>query len=193
MFTGIIEKKGRIIAVSEHRGSRIVRIGNEGWRLMQGASIAVDGICSTVRGKRRGYFEVEYMPETLMKTTAADFVKGQMVNLERSLRIGGTIDGHFVQGHVDAVGIVRSVRNRGASKEITVRIPRALLRFIATHGSITIQGVSLTIARLRGADCTVALVSYSLTHTNLGELKEGDRVNIETDLLARYLARLVKK
>lgn len=194
MFSGIIQKTGRVLSADEQGGGRIVRIEKpRAWRLRKGASVAVDGICSTVRASGAKHFEVEYMPETLSKTAAVDFAKGRVVNLERSLRLSDLVDGHVVQGHVDGRGIITAIRLRGTSKELMIRIPRSLVRFVAPRGSVAINGVSLTVACMQGASCTVALVSYTLAHTNLGALAVGDSVNIETDLIARYLAQLGKK
>lgn len=194
MFAGIIQKTVAIRAVAAQGEGRVVRITKPaGWKLKAGASVAVDGICSTVIRMDRATFSVEYMPETLRCSTARFFKRGSQVNLERSLLFGAPVDGHFVQGHVDGVAKVARIAVRGDSREITLHIPRTSVRYIAQKGSITVNGVALTVARMRGSECTVALIPYTLAHTNIGALKTGDHVNIETDLLARYLARLVKK
>lgn len=191
MFNGIIQETASVIAAETRGKSRVVHIQKPAkWRFKRGASVAVDGICSTVRAQGAAYVEVEYMPETLDKTTAAAFSKGSVVNLERSLRMTEMVDGHFVQGHVDARGVVASVKKRGMSCEMTIRIPKALMRLVARKGSITVNGVSLTVTAVSGTAFSVALVSHTLAHTNLKYLKKGDEVNIETDMIARYLARL---
>lgn len=191
MFTGIVRATTEIKKVENRGANRAVSIAMpRGWKLPDGASISVDGICSTVVRSRRGMFEVDYMPETLKLATAADFKPGRIVNLEPPLRMGDTLDGHFVQGHVDGVaGITRIVASGGAH-EVTFRIPKELQKFVAHKGSITVNGVALTVARVKDSECTVALIPYTLTHTNLGTLRKGDRVNIEVDLLARYLDRV---
>ena len=194
MFAGIIQKTAAIQAVATQGEGRVVRITKPaGWKLKAGVSVAVDGICSTVVRTDRATFTVEYMPETLRCSTARFFKRSSLVNLERSLLFGAPIDGHFVQGHVEGTAKVARIAARGNSRDLTLRIPRALVRFIATKGSITINGVALTVARMRGSECTVALIPYTLAHTDLGALETGDHVNLETDLLARYLAQLVKK
>jgi riboflavin synthase len=187
MFSGIIRATAKIRSLEPRKDGVVVAIAvPRGWKLAKGASVSVDGICSTVVGKKGAAFLVEYMPETLRLTTAADFVPGKVVNLEEPLRLGDTLDGHFVQGHIDGVGVVTGVGSD--PHEITVRVPRGTRRFLAHKGSVALNGVALTIARMRGSDCTVALIPYTLAHTNLGALKKGDAVNVEVDVIARYLA-----
>ena len=194
MFTGIVETTGRIQSITRKKGSTTLLISApRGWKLKLGQSIAVQGICSTVCFARTERFEVEYMPETLSKTTVSSWKLGDEVNLERSLLYGEPVDGHIVQGHIDARGHVVALRSRGNSREITIRIPGTIAPYVAAKGSIAVDGVSLTVARRRANTFTVALVSYTLTHTTLLSLKIGDEVHIETDLIARYLARLLKK
>lgn len=157
-----------------------------GWKVSDGQSIAVDGICSTVIESTGTTFSVQYMPETLSKTTANTFATGRHVNLERSLRLNQFVDGHLTQGHVDArVRIARVVQD-GMHYLMTVEIPKPLVRYVAPHGSIALNGVSLTVARARGARTTVALIPHTLEHTNLGEYRKGEYLNLEVDVLARY-------
>lgn len=157
------------------------------WKLNRGQSIAIDGVCSTVTSHAKDYFEVEYMPETLLKTTANSFVPERLLNLERSLTLNDYIDGHVVQGHVDARARVVVVAKEGNTRRITIEIPQALKRYVAALGSIAINGVSLTVARMQGSRATVALIPHTLTHTNVGSLQRGDQINIEVDLMARYI------
>jgi 3,4-dihydroxy 2-butanone 4-phosphate synthase/3,4-dihydroxy 2-butanone 4-phosphate synthase/GTP cyclohydrolase II len=138
-------------------------------------------------------FDVEYMPETLTKTTATQFKKGRTVNLERSLTFGQRIDGHPVQGHVDLAAPLREVGTKGASRELTFKLPAQVARRVALHGSIAVNGVSLTVARKHGPNVTVALIPHTIKETNLGALAVGDTVNIETDHSAAYLEGLRKK
>lgn len=193
MFTGIIQKKATIASIEERDSNRLVQIRAPRWKLPLGASIAVDGICSTVVRAGRGIISVEYMPETLQRSTAKSFTRGCVVNLERSLVYGAPIDGHFVQGHVDGEGVITKVFSRARAHEITIRIPRALTQFVASKGSISVNGVALTVARVHGPLAMVALVPYTISHTNLGGLVKGNRVNIEVDLIAKYLALLARK
>lgn len=193
MFTGIIEEKARILA-AENNGSLQVRIEKpKGWKLVEGQSISVDGICTTVETIGPRAFSATYMPETLRVSTAKGFRREGVVNLERSLRVGDRLDGHFVQGHVDCLGVVCEIRMQGLSKEIRIRIPRLHMKYIAPKGSITVNGVSLTVALRMVDSFTVALIPHTLTHTTLGRLAKGDAVNIETDLIARHLAVLRRK
>ena len=194
MFAGIIETKSRVKAVEEKNRIRRVRIeAPRAWKVALGASVNVDGICSTVVKKGAGFFDVEYMPETLSKTTAIHFSKGGLVNLERSLVFGQRIDGHLVQGHVDCATPIREIVKKGSSRELTIKPKATLARGAALHGSISINGVSLTIAKKHGPNITVALIPYTLKHTNLGTLKVGDTVNVEFDHSRAYLAAVRKK
>jgi riboflavin synthase len=189
MFAGIVQAQGEVQQAESVRGIRRVRIGKPArWKLSLGQSIAVDGICSTVVKTGKTFFDVDYMAETLGKTTAGALVKGRMVNLERSLKLKDFVDGHFVQGHVDARGSVAVLEARGDSRRVEFAIPRELMRYVAPRGSITVNGVALTVAEVTPAGCIVALIPHTLAHTNLGTLKKGDEVNIETDLVARYRA-----
>lgn len=198
MFSGIIQTTAPVSSSKLMGEYWRVRIQNPArWKLRDGQSISVDGICSTVIKHAREFFEVEYIPETLSKTTAGLLAQGSAVNLERPLRFGDYIGSHFVQGHVDARGRVVEVVKDGQSRALTISVPQALARNIALHGSIAVNGTGLTVARLprtmsrqagkREASFTVALTSYTLAHTNLGRLQVGDEVNVETDLTARHL------
>jgi riboflavin synthase len=188
MFTGIIEAKAGAISITAYRGGKRVRIKKpKGWKLGDGQSVNIDGVCSTVVAKDAKSFSVEYMPETLSKTAAGNITKGSELNLERSLMLHTRIDGHLVQGHVDTKGVVTEIKKIGMNHLVTVRIPKSLIKFVALHGSITVNGVSLTVARRAKDSATIALIPHTLSHTNLGALKKGDEVNIEVDLVARYI------
>ena len=193
MFAGIIQKKAAVLSVEKRGGSLAVRIPKpRGWRLKTGESISINGVCSTVRKQMSDSFEVEYMPATLKTTTMKSLKKGSVLNLERSLLLKDAVDGHFVQGHVDVKGEVISVAHNG-SRTITISVPSDALKLMVPWGSVTIDGVSLTIQAVTKKTFTVALISHTLGETNLGQLKKGDEVNIETDMIARYLAHLTKK
>ncbi len=194
MFTGIITATGRVKRAVNRSGSCVVHIGKPtDWKLARGESVAVDGVCSTVRRCGADYFAVEYMPETLAKTTAGRFARGDVVNLERSLRLGARLGGHLVQGHVDATGAVREVKSKGNSRVVIILFPARLKKLIAPKGSICINGVSLTVVKAGKGWFSVSLVSYTLRHTNLAMLKKGMLVNVEVDMLARHLAALLGK
>ncbi len=191
MFTGIIQATAKV--TSAKSAGDCIRVGikkpkdPKAWKLALGQSISIDGICSTVTAVSKDAFEVEYMPETLKKTTAGSFAKGVLVNLERSLALKDFVDGHIVQGHVDARARAASIADEGNTRRIAIEIPKDLARFVAALGSIAINGVSLTVARFESGKATVALIPHTLSHTNLGALKRGDSVNIEVDVMARYI------
>lgn len=194
MFAGIIEAKARVLKAERDGSVLAVTIQKPRvWKLTHGQSVNVDGICSTVVHTTPSSFRVEYMPETLSKTTAVLFRKGSLVNLERSLKYGDRIDGHLVQGHVDVCTPVRQVRHLGSSKEITIKPPAKAARSALQHGSIALNGVSLTVARKHGPNLTVALIPYTLKGTNLGSIVTSDMVNVEFDHSAIHLAASGRK
>jgi riboflavin synthase alpha subunit len=151
----------------------------------------VNGVCLTVERAPGGVFEAVAVPETIAKTNLGALRPGSRVNLERALRVGAPLGGHWVQGHVDATARVVSVRRDGADVRVAVDLPPALRPYVAAKGSIAIDGVSLTVAALDGAVATVALVPYTLEHTIASEYTKGASVNLEVDLVARYLERLL--
>jgi len=158
-----------------------------GWKIKIGDSISINGVCSTARAVKNGKFEVEYMPETLDKTTAGAFEKDIIVNLEKSLKMSDLLDGHIVQGHVDCVGEVIGRKKVGESEILRIRVPQKTMKFIAPKGSVAVDGVSLTVVDMGKDWFSVSLVSYTIKNTNLKFLKAGDRVNVETDVLAKYV------
>ena len=191
MFTGIVTAVGRIRAVKPAAGGR--RIAIDAGKLALGDvtvgdSIAVNGVCLTVVAKKAGGFESDVSPETLDCTTGLE--KGGRVNLEKALRLADRIGGHFVSGHVDGVGTVTRVRRVGANRVITVKAPARLARYIARKGSVTVNGVSLTVNDVKGAGFAVNLIPHTLAATNLGGLGVRGKVNLEVDMLARYIERL---
>ncbi len=192
MFTGIIQAVGRVAAI-ERRGTD-ARLHITGLPLADGAlgeSIAVSGVCLTAVAFSADGFAADVSGETLACTTLGDWTVGQAVNLERALAVGDRLGGHIVSGHVDGVGEVVSRRPDGRSERFTLRAPAALARYIAAKGSITVDGVSLTVNTVAGAEFGVNIVPHTLTHTSLDALRAGSRVNLEVDLLARYLERLL--
>ncbi len=197
MFTGIIKKVLKVVEVSRKGGSFFVWIAKpKAWpfgRLRVGGSIAVNGVCSTVRSVKSTKFEVEYMPETLKKITAGSFKKGTLVNLERSLRLNDLVDGHLVLGHVDCVGKVVEIKKVKQSKIIKISVLPKFMKFIAPKGSIAIDGISLTVVDTGKNWFTVSLVSYTLENTTLKFLKIGDGVNIETDVIAKYVVNYLQR
>jgi riboflavin synthase len=191
MFTGIITDVGRVRTVRET--SRDVRFeietGFDVATIDLGASISHAGCCLTVVEKAAGWFAVEVSGETLSKTTLGDWRKGARVNLERAARVGDELGGHIVSGHVDGVGEVVSVAAEGGSHRVRIRAPRPLHRYIAAKGSITVDGVSLTVNEVEDDVFGVNLIPHTWDVTTLGALAPGARVNLEIDMLARYLAR----
>ncbi|MEI7621139.1 MAG: riboflavin synthase [Candidatus Moraniibacteriota bacterium] len=193
MFTGIIKKVSTVEKVFQEKESLFVQIKKpQGWKVWLGQSIAINGVCSTVKKLGKSSFVVEYMPETIKKTTVGKYRKGTLVNLETSLKLNDLLDGHLVQGHVDTTGKILAVKKVQESIVLKIVIPLALMKFVADKGSVAIDGISLTVVSTGKNWLTVSLVSFTLENTNLGKIKVGDEVNIETDVLAKYLAKLMK-
>ncbi|MAU51306.1 MAG: riboflavin synthase [Roseovarius sp.] len=193
MFTGIITDIGRVVSV-ERRGDMRARIGTgyDTARIDIGASIACDGVCLTVVTLGPDWFAVDVSAETLSKTTLGGWTEGRRVNLERALRVGDELGGHIVSGHVDGVAEVIGRREEGGSTRLTFRAPGALARFIAPKGSVALNGTSLTVNEVSGETLGVNLIPHTQSATTWGEVAEGDRVNLEIDTLARYVARLAE-
>lgn len=193
MFTGIIESLGTIEETGRVPGGTRVRIGcaELSGSLAVGDSIAIDGVCLTVTASTSRWFEAEISPETGRRSTLGRLRAGRVVNLERPLAAGGRLGGHFVQGHVDGTCAVRSLARQGDFVEMTLETPRNLRRYVVEKGSISVNGVSLTVASLRGGVFTVALIPHTLKMTNLSRLRAGSRVNLEVDILAKYVESLV--
>ncbi|MCR5880338.1 riboflavin synthase [Phenylobacterium sp. J367] len=191
MFTGIVTDVGRVRSVRQTNRDRRYEV-ETAFDLSTvdiGASISHAGCCLTVVEKGEGWFAVEVSGETLDKTTLGDWAEGHPVNLERAARVGDELGGHIVSGHVDGVGEVISVAEEGGSHRIQVRVPRPLHRYIAPKGSIAMEGVSLTVNEVEDDVFGVNLIPHTWDVTTLGRLKPGSRVNLEIDMLARYLAR----
>lgn len=194
MFTGIICEVGEIKEVSEKKGNILLTISaQESLKdKKKGDSIAVDGVCTTIVDLGKNYFSVELMPETLRKTSFSDLKVSSKVNLESPLKLNDNIDGHLVLGHIDSTGEVVKFENEGeSSKVLTIRFPLILAKFLALKGSVAVDGVSLTISDLQTDTFSVSLIPHTLENTNLGDLKAGSKVNLEIDMLARYLERML--
>jgi riboflavin synthase len=191
MFTGIVTDVGRVRAVRDTNRDRRFEIETafDLATVEIGASIAHAGCCLTVVEKGEGWFAVEVSGETLDKTTLGDWTEGRRVNLERAARVGDELGGHIVSGHVDGVGEVISVEAEGGSHRVQVRVPRPLHRYVAPKGSITVEGVSLTVNEVEDDVFGVNLIPHTWDVTTLGALAPGVQVNLEIDMLARYLAR----
>ncbi|MCA8890769.1 riboflavin synthase [Hyphomonas jannaschiana] len=198
MFTGLVTDVGTV-RKAEHRNGLTrfeVESGYPLDEIAMGASIMHSGVCLTVvdmgQGERGAWFAVEAVPETLAKTVLGDWNEGAKVNLEQSLKLGDELGGHFVFGHVDGVGEIVSIVEEGQSRRITIRPPADLARYFATKGSAAVNGVSLTVAdALPNGDFQVAVIPHTWEVTTLAELQPGSRVNLEIDMLARYVARMI--
>ncbi|KRB44365.1 riboflavin synthase [Phenylobacterium sp. Root700] len=191
MFTGIVTDVGRLRAVREtNRDLRFeVETSFDPSTIDMGASISHAGCCLTIVEKGEGWFAVEISGETISLTTLGGWKEGDPINLERAARVGDELGGHIVSGHVDGVGEVVSIESEGGSHRVKVRVPRPLHRFIAPKGSITVDGVSLTVNEVEDDVFGVNLIPHTWDVTTLGRLRPGAKVNLEIDMLARYLAR----
>ena len=193
MFTGIITDMGEIRSLDQ-RGDLRARIGTayDMASVDMGASIACDGVCLTVVGKGDDWFDVDVSAETLSKTNLEDWKAGQKVNLERALRVGDELGGHIVSGHVDGLAEVVAVSDEGDSTRVSLRAPEALAKFIAPKGSVALNGTSLTVNEVKGAVFGINFFPHTKEVTSWGRVAVGDRVNLEIDTLARYVARLAE-
>ncbi len=194
MFTGIVEGTGTVASAERQGDVLVVRIavGTLFGGLPVGGSIAVNGCCVTAVESDAGGFACELTVETLRRTAFDRRLKpGVRVNLERPLKADGRFDGHVVQGHVDGIGRVRELRPLGASAELTIEPPPELERYLVEKGSVAVDGISLTVWGIRDGAFTVALIPYTLEQTNLREMPEGGLVNLEADVIAKYVERLL--
>jgi riboflavin synthase len=194
MFTGIIGEVGAVRSTSDTRSGRRLSIqaADTLEALAVGGSVAVDGVCLTVVALGPGHFDVEAVPETLARSSLGALGAGDAVNLERPLAASGRFDGHVVQGHVDAVAIVRSLERDGESTRMWLDLAPQHLRYVIEKGSIALDGVSLTVSALDDDGFEVVLIPHTLQATTFGALAVGDRVNAEVDVLAKYIERLLE-
>ncbi len=193
MFTGIINFQGslRRIDLNAPLPFLLVEVPSALFKTAKlGDSIAVGGVCLTVAKKEQGVFRFDVMPETIRKTNLRFLKKADMVNLEPSLRVGDSIGGHFVLGHVDGVGKLMRIKPEGESRVLYFSYPAELAPFLSQKGSVTLNGTSLTLVAVTPTSFSVSLVDYTLNHTSFGRMNKGDSVNIEVDVLARYLHTL---
>ena len=191
MFTGLIEQVGVVEATQGTEAGVELRVSSDYRDLTQGESIALNGVCLTVLDIGAGWFTVAAMVMTIGRTTISEWKQGTRVNLERAMRGDSRFGGHIVQGHVDGVGSVEKVEKQDDALLVDVVLPDGLAQTLVLHGSVALDGVSLTVNALQGDKLQVALIDYTLAHTALAGLSKGSRVNVETDVIGKYVQRLV--
>ncbi len=193
MYTGLVSHAGRVAEMITTPDGATIRIETSlAAEMHEGDSIAVNGVCLTATALTSDTFDADVMHETLRRSTLGELDSEDQVNLELSLAVDQRLDGHFVQGHVDGVGTVSAVRADGFAKVVTVEAERPLLRYVAEKGSIAVDGVSLTVAGVSSNDFVISLIPETQTRTTLGAVNPGSRVNLEVDVLAKYVARLMQ-
>jgi riboflavin synthase len=193
MFTGIVERTGRIAAIDELPGGRRLHVeaGSPYGHLVLGASVSINGCCTTVVAADGRIFSVELMEITLQKTNLGDLQVGSCVNLERPLALGSELGGHLVQGHVDGGGVVVEVTPLESSHIVRIRIPQDLVKYVVATGSIALDGVSMTVAEIEGDVLTVGVIPHTWDVTVFSTYQAGTRVNLEVDLIGKYIEKLL--
>ncbi|MFC1906692.1 riboflavin synthase [Chloroflexota bacterium] len=190
MFTGIVEEIGRIISIGT--GSLVVAAEQVVQGMALGQSMAVNGVCLTITRFDSSSFSVDVMPETLNRTNLGGLLPGDRVNLERPLALGGQVGGHLVQGHVDATGRLAATVPDGEALIITIEAPPEVMRYVVEKGFIAIDGISLTVTAGSDSSFQVSMVDFTRQHTILGERKVGDLVNLEVDIIAKYVEQFTQ-
>ena len=196
MFTGLIRCIGTITAVSHVRGGMRISIsipGDDTPNIVPGDSISVDGVCLTAASLTNNNFSVDVSKETIERSTLQFVSRGTLVNIEMALQMGDKVGGHFVNGHVDGIGVISAFTQRGNEWLLDIKVENRLMPYIVEKGSIALDGISLTIAKIRDASFTSIIVPFTFNHTTLHMKKAGDRVNIETDIFAKYSAQQLGK
>jgi riboflavin synthase len=195
VFTGLVREVGEVVALEGGAGGVRIELSAPAIAAAAeiGDSVAIDGVCLTVVSSSAGRLAFAAVPETLARSTLGTLEQGSRVNLEPALRAGDPLGGHYVQGHVDGVGSVRSAEAEGDGRRIWFDAPPELLRYVVEKGSIAVQGTSLTVAAVDHTGFAVALIPHTLAETTLGTLGAGDRVNLEADVLAKYVEKLLHR
>lgn len=190
MFTGIVSQLGRVEKITKQIGGKRFTIApTKKLTLKKGDSVAINGACMTICEIEQNTFSFDAIDESLNKTNLNLLNIDDQVNLEMPLKINQGLDGHIVQGHIDTMAIVKEIKEN----LFTIKTPKKLSKYIAQKGSVTLNGVSLTISKLTNEDFSVSIIPYTLKNTNLSQLKKGDKINLEIDILARYLEQLTKR
>lgn len=193
MFTGIVEEKGAVKSIRRGRHSAVITVS--GKKVLQdtvpGDSIAVNGICLTVTSLGPGWFTADVMHETLSRSSLSDAAAGTFVNLERAMAAGGRFGGHIVSGHVDGTGVIREIRRDDNAVWFTVSAPGNIMKYIVEKGSVAIDGISLTVAAVRDGSFDVSVIPHTLGLTVLGDRCRGDVVNLENDIIGKYVEKLM--
>lgn len=193
MFTGLIADLGSVESIESDADGATLEISTAlAGELAEGDSVAVNGVCLTATAIDDGAFRAQAMQETLRRSSLQRLRRGSRVNLELALRADGRLGGHIVQGHVDGTGTIAGLREEGFSRVLEIDMDDELARYLVEKGSVALDGVSLTVSELRDGGFSVSLIPETLLRTNLGEAQVGDRVNIETDILAKHVERLLK-
>lgn len=192
MFTGIVEGMGRVKSISKSRKGADtalrVELGRLARGLKRGDSVCINGACLTVTKLSKGEAEFEMVAETIRRTNLGDVKSGDSVNIERSVRVGDRLEGHFVLGHVDGTGTIEKIEKMPSETKIWIKLEKALIKSLVSKGSIAVDGISLTLVDVKGDRVSVSLIPHTLDVTTLGLRRTGDRVNIETDILGKYVA-----
>ncbi|MDD5087379.1 MAG: riboflavin synthase [bacterium] len=193
MFTGIVEGKGHVRRIEERPGGRKlwIDIGSLAAGLKTGGSVSVNGCCTTIVELDSRVFATELMEITLQKTNLGDVTVGTPVNIERPMKMGDELGGHLVQGHVDGVGEITKVTPLESSHVVEIRVPRPLVKYVVATGSVSVNGVSMTVAEISGDRLTLGVIPHTWDVTNFSEFKPGVRVNIEVDLIGKYIEKLL--
>ncbi len=194
MFSGIVEDIGAVRALEKKDKGALLRVGVQkidAGELILGESVAVNGVCLTVVSAGDGGFSVDASHETLSQTNLSGLRAGSGVNLERSLRVGDRMGGHIVTGHVDGVGIVQSITPVGESRVFSFSIPDSLAKYVVEKGSVAVDGVSLTVNSVKGTEFSVNIIPYTLRETTFSEFRQGREVNIECDIIGKYVEKML--
>lgn len=195
MFTGIIEDKGRVLRVESHGQEKrlTIELPSHLTEVQLGDSININGVCLTIVRIQKRAIDLDLSQETLQKTVLGELKEGNRVNLERPLRLTDRLGGHIVTGHIDGIGVIAQKRQERDFLQLKIRIPESVTRYVVTKGSIAIDGISLTVNEFLGTEIQMTLIPYTIQKTTLVDKRVGDRVNVETDILGKYVEKLLDR